>query len=91
MAHKRSASAGRFTFDGGEHFGNHTLDAAAHWQGPHGGNGNSGHHRLCRKSAKDQRRSAYHQLAMRQQDRRCRVSFYKARVHSENRQSAWRG
>ena len=62
---KRSASAGRFTFQGGVQHGNHAPDAPAHRQRPHGGTGHQRHHRLHRKSTKDGRRQVNYELAMR--------------------------
>lgn len=40
---------------------------------------------------KDRRRQVNYKLAMRQQDRRRRVSFHQESVHPKDRQSAWRG
>ena len=54
---ERSATAGRFTFQGGVQHGNHTPDASPHRQRPHGGTGHQRHHRLHRKSAKERRRA----------------------------------
>ena len=62
---KRSASAGRLTFQGGVQHGNHAPDAPAHRQRPHGGTGHQRHHRLHRKSTKDGRRQVNYELAMR--------------------------
>ena len=88
---KRSATAGRFTFQGGVQHGNHAPDASPHRQRPHGGTGHQRHHRLHRKSAKDRRRQADNKLAVRQQDRRCRVPFRQKSIHPKDRQSARRG
>ena len=86
---KRSASAGHFAFQG--RHGNHTPDAPAHRQRPHGGTGKPRHHQPHRKSAKGERRQADYKLAMRRQNRRRRVSFHQKSVHQKNRQSARRG
>ncbi len=56
---KRSASAGRFAFQGGVQHGNHAPDAPAHRHRPHGGTGHQRYHRLHRKSAKDGRRQSF--------------------------------
>ena len=44
-----------------------------------------------KKSAKDRRRQADNKLAVRQQDRRCRVPFHQKSIHPKDRQSARRG